>query len=72
MKSNTKTPKNQGKTVETLMANDCRWPIGDPQSAEFHFCGHRKTDGSPYCEAHKQEAFQTAKPRSVVYRPHAA
>ena len=65
-------PRAQRKTVETLLANDCRWPFGDPMSADFHFCGHRKTDGKPYCDAHMREAFQPAKPRAVVYRPQAA
>lgn len=65
-------PKALRKTVETLLADDCRWPFGDPMSAEFHFCGHRKKDGKPYCDAHMQLAFQPAKPRPVVYRPQAA
>ncbi len=30
----------------------CRWPIGDPQSRDFHFCGRQKTAGSSYCEHH--------------------
>jgi len=65
-------PHKQRKTVETLLADDCRWPFGDPLSPDFHFCGHRKKDGSPYCDAHMRQAFQTAKPRAVFYRPHAA
>jgi GcrA cell cycle regulator len=65
-------PKSQRKTVETLNANDCRWPYGDPMSADFHFCGHRKTDGKPYCDAHMRLAFQPSKQRPVVYRPQAA
>jgi hypothetical protein len=65
-------PKAQRKTVETLLANDCRWPFGDPLSAEFHFCGHRKTEGKPYCDAHMRLAFQPAKQRPIVYRPQAA
>jgi GcrA cell cycle regulator len=62
-------PKAQRKTVETLLADDCRWPFGDPRSADFHFCGQRKKDGSPYCDDHLRHAFQAAKPRSVAYRP---
>jgi GcrA cell cycle regulator len=59
----------QKKTVETLLADECRWPFGDPLSGDFHFCGARKQDGRPYCEVHTREAFQTAKPRAVVQRP---
>jgi hypothetical protein len=65
-------PNAQRKTVETLLADDCRWPFGDPLSAEFHFCGHRKTDGNPYCDVHMRLAFQTSKPRTILYRPKAA
>jgi GcrA cell cycle regulator len=66
-------PLNERKTVETLLTDDCRWPFGDPMKPEFHFCGKRKVDGSPYCEFHMRRAFQTGRPRSaVVYRPHAA
>jgi GcrA cell cycle regulator len=65
-------PHGERKTVETLLADDCRWPFGDPLSGDFYFCGKRKKDGSPYCDFHVRQAFQPAKPRAVVYRPHAA
>lgn len=65
-------PVGERKTVETLMAEDCRWPFGDPMASDFHFCGKRKMDGSPYCEFHVRRAFQTARSRPVVYRPYAA
>ncbi len=35
-----------------LGAHACKWPIGDPKSAGFSFCG-RRTDGR-YCEAHER------------------
>lgn len=62
-------PHAERKTVETLLADDCRWPFGDPLSGDFHFCGKRKKDGSPYCEHHVRQAFQAAKPRAIVPRP---
>ena len=65
-------PKTQRKTVETLQTDDCRWPFGDPLTSEFHFCGHPKKDGSPYCVEHMKQAFQPVRPRTVVPRPHAA
>jgi GcrA cell cycle regulator len=40
------------KTMTTLMPNDCRWPIGDPQATEFHFCGQPQQAGHSYCEFH--------------------
>jgi GcrA cell cycle regulator len=43
-----------------LKENMCRWPIGDPQDDNFHFCGHTKAQGISYCEHHAQKAFQPA------------
>jgi hypothetical protein len=57
------------KTVTTLMPDDCRWPIGDPQTPGFHFCGKRKQDGHPYCEFHVQRASTPSRTRPMTYRP---
>lgn len=46
-------------TVLTLGAHMCKWPIGDPATAEFTFCGRRASD-SPYCAEHAQVAYQPA------------
>jgi len=56
-------PVGERKTVLDLLENHCRWPIGDPQLADFHFCGHTKVPGSPYCEFHGRRAFQPPQPR---------
>ena len=50
-------------TVMTLNATMCRWPIGDPGSNNFHFCGNGTAAGSPYCSAHAQMAYQPAQAR---------
>ena len=62
------TQPNKRKTMNTLMPDDCRWPIGDPQSDDFHFCGERKQDGHPYCETHIRSASTPSRPRAVSYR----
>jgi GcrA cell cycle regulator len=36
----------------------CKWPIGDPATDDFWFCGHAVQQGKPYCEAHVAVAFQ--------------
>ena len=36
----------------------CRWPIGDPHSEDFHFCGRQRGSGSSYCEHHARIATQ--------------
>jgi GcrA cell cycle regulator len=35
-----------------LTERTCKWPIGDPATAEFWFCGLPVVAGKPYCEAH--------------------
>ena len=61
-------PLKKRKTMTTLMPDDCRWPIGDPQSADFHFCGERKQSGHPYCETHVRSASTPGRPRNITYR----
>jgi len=40
-----------------LKAHHCRWPIGDTNDPDFHFCGARKIEPGPYCQAHAKRAF---------------
>jgi GcrA cell cycle regulator len=57
---------NSGMITVACALNDltnqtCRWPIGDPRSAEFRFCGRPEADfvsGRPYCEVHTRKAFK--------------
>ncbi len=65
-------PIAQRKTMTTLLPDDCRWPIGDPQLAGFHFCGKRKQDGHPYCEFHVRRARTPSRARGTTYRLHDA
>ena len=51
------------KSIQTLTECSCRWPIGDPQAGDFHFCGKNKVPGLPYCEFHARRAFQPPQPR---------
>jgi GcrA cell cycle regulator len=47
-----------GATVLTLGRHMCKWPIGDPSSNEFTFCGRRSADERPYCVEHAKLAYQ--------------
>ncbi len=47
------------KGVLELTADDCRWPIGDPQQPDFHFCGGVRVPGLPYCAHHAGKAYQS-------------
>ncbi|HEY0214040.1 MAG TPA: GcrA family cell cycle regulator [Paenirhodobacter sp.] len=41
-----------------LTERTCKWPIGDPATENFYFCGLPSQPGKPYCEAHVSVAFQ--------------
>ena len=41
-----------------LTERTCKWPIGDPATDKFWFCGLATQTGKPYCEAHVTVAFQ--------------
>src|SRR5262245_25245774 len=56
-------PIGERKYIQTLTDACCRWPIGDPQQPDFHFCGRKKIPGLPYCEVHARRAFQPPQPR---------
>ena len=41
-----------------LTSRTCKWPVGDPATEDFWFCGLPVQSGKPYCEAHVGVAFQ--------------
>ncbi len=41
-----------------LTEKTCKWPVGDPATDNFWFCGLAAQPGKPYCEAHVGVAFQ--------------
>ncbi len=45
-------------TLMELTERTCKWPIGDPATEDFWFCGLPVQPGKPYCEAHVGVAFQ--------------
>lgn len=44
----------------------CKWPIGDPKSAEFDFCEQVALPSKPYCAAHCAMAYTNWNPESAV------
>lgn len=50
-------------TVLTLGRHMCKWPIGDPATDEFTFCGRRAGDEGPYCIEHARLAYQPQQAR---------
>jgi GcrA cell cycle regulator len=45
-------------TLMELTERTCKWPIGDPATEDFWFCGLAVQPGKPYCDAHVGVAFQ--------------
>jgi GcrA cell cycle regulator len=54
-----------------LELNDriCRWPMGHPGEADFHFCGEKVNPGFPYCVEHCGRAYQAQLPRGARRPP---
>jgi GcrA cell cycle regulator len=50
-------------SIDKLTERTCKWPIGDPGEADFHFCGHDSLDGAPYCQYHARIAYQAPEAR---------
>lgn len=47
------------KRLNLLQLNEhtCKWPIGDPLTPDFYFCGGHSDEGKPYCEFHSRRAY---------------
>jgi GcrA cell cycle regulator len=59
-----------GKTsLLDLNERICRWPMGHPGEADFHFCGKAVNPGFPYCVDHCGRAYQAQLPRGVRRPP---
>jgi GcrA cell cycle regulator len=56
-------PESERVTIMELREYMCRWPMGDPTTAEFRFCGARSITGLPYCNHHAQIAYQPSADR---------
>ena len=56
-------PFSERVTIMDLREYMCRWPMGDPTSPEFRFCGGRSVTGMPYCSYHARIAYQPAADR---------
>ena len=50
--------KSKKLTLMELTERTCKWPIGDPATENFWFCGHPSEQGKPYCPTHISIAFQ--------------
>jgi GcrA cell cycle regulator len=51
-------PMSLRVTIIDLKEAMCRWPLGDPTSPEFRYCGIQAS--GPYCSYHGRMAYQPA------------
>ncbi|MGL5363080.1 MAG: GcrA family cell cycle regulator [Bosea sp. (in: a-proteobacteria)] len=56
-------PFSERVTIMELRESMCRWPMGDPSTAEFRYCGGKSNVGMPYCTYHAKIAYQPAADR---------
>jgi GcrA cell cycle regulator len=57
-------PISQRVSIMELRESMCRWPLGDPSTADFRYCGAKNQTGlGPYCAHHARIAYQPAQDR---------
>ena len=56
-------PMSEMVTIMELREGMCRWPVGDPTTPEFRFCGSKGASVGPYCQHHARIAYQPAQER---------
>ena len=44
--------------LEEIREDSCRWPLGDPTSEEFVYCGVQTAKGRSYCAGHCRMAYK--------------
>ncbi|MGL4263736.1 MAG: GcrA family cell cycle regulator [Afipia sp.] len=62
-------PMSQRLSLLELNESTCHWPVGDPGSADFFFCGGKALTSLPYCAHHSRVAYQPASDRRRTSRP---
>lgn len=63
-----KLPSGEFATILTVTDHMCKWPLGDPATSDFRFCGRGTDKTDPYCKAHSQLAYQPARRRGAPAR----
>ena len=56
-------PMCEPVTIMELKEAMCRWPLGDPSTPEFRYCGGKSDIGVTYCTFHSRLAYQPAQDR---------
>ncbi len=56
-------PISERVTILELRESMCKWPLGDPTSPEFRYCGSPSPIGVSYCGPHARIAYQPVQDR---------
>jgi GcrA cell cycle regulator len=56
-------PMSLRVTIVELKEAMCRWPLGDPTSPDFRYCGIQSAGTAPYCVHHGRMAYQPVQDR---------
>ncbi|MBV8795188.1 MAG: GcrA cell cycle regulator [Hyphomicrobiales bacterium] len=48
---------------EDIRESACRWPLGDPRSGDFAYCGLTPVGGQSYCAGHCRMAYRPPQAR---------
>lgn len=56
-------PEDKRLNLLQLNEHTCKWPIGDPLTKDFYFCGQPSNEGIPYCEFHSRRAYHQVEKR---------
>jgi GcrA cell cycle regulator len=56
-------PMSLRVTITELKEAMCRWPLGDPTSSDFRYCGAQTPGIGPYCTHHGRMAYQPVQDR---------
>jgi len=51
--------------LEDIRDSACRWPLGDPRSGDFAYCGLTPVGGQSYCAGHCQMAYRSPHARPI-------
>jgi GcrA cell cycle regulator len=53
-------PIEQRRTLMQLTNRTCKWPVGDPGTPGFFFCGAEALQPFPYCESHCLRSYDSS------------
>lgn len=67
------TPQSEPVTIMELRGHHCRWPVGEPGTPEFRYCGAPRADMDqprrPYCAEHEAIAYNKHQPKGIPFIP---